>query len=298
MSRIFRTGAATLCALALASPAAQATEGGVSLYPHGAEGYMTAVVPPPGLYGLVYGTHYSADRLKGNDGKDLGIPGFRVKAQAVVGRLAWVPGTKLLGGDLVAQVVVPLVHLQVSAAGARQSKSGIGDLTAGMGLGYHHSPNLHSVVALDVFLPTGSYAQADLANIGKNHWGLEPIYALSYVDPKGFNGDLKLSYTVNGRNRDTRYRSGNEFHADYAAGWGLGNGWTLGVGGYYLQQLTDDRQAGAVVAGNRGRAMSLGPNIKYDSGQGWFATVKWEKEFNARNRAQGQALWLKGVFPL
>ncbi|MBS0474029.1 MAG: transporter [Proteobacteria bacterium] len=38
-------------------------------------------------------------------------------------------------------------------------------------------------------------------------------------DPTGFNGCTKLGYIVNSRNKDTDYRSGQEFDFVYAAGW-------------------------------------------------------------------------------
>ena len=107
-----------------------------------------------------------------------------------------------------------------------------------------------------------------------------------------------MGYIFNGRNSATDYKSGQEFHFDYALGWGLGNGWTIGGGGYVYQQVSNDQQAGATVADAKGKAMALGPSIKYDSGKGWFVTAKWQKEFAVENRAQGNALWLKAVFPL
>ena len=31
---------------------------------------------------------------------------------------------------------------------------------------------------------------------------------------------------------------------------------------------------------------------------GWFASLKWQKEVVAQNRPEGNAVWLKAVFPL
>lgn len=287
---------AVIAAVTGATVAAYATEGGVSVYPNGTENFMAGALPPPGLYGMVFGNHYQATRVNDNNGNNLNIPGFKVQADVVAGRLAWVPGTKVLGGDLVAHIIVPVVNLSVNVPGLSQSKSGIGDITTGLGVGYHHSPNLHSVAAIDLFLPTGAYSKTDLTNIGKNHFAFEPVYALTYVDPKGFNGDLKFGYIFNNKNKATDFKSGNEFHFDYAAGWGLGNGWTLGAGGYVYQQTTNDSGPGATS--NRSSAMAIGPSVKYDSGKGWFGTLKLENEFNVKNRAQGSSVWLKVVFPL
>jgi hypothetical protein len=284
--------------LAVAAMPTQATEGGGSLYPNGAEAFTAGALPPPGTYGMVFAEHYTANRVNGADGHNLNVPGFKVTADAVVSRFIWVTDTKLWGGDLVFHAIVPMVNLQVSAAGHTQNKTGVGDITTGPGLGFHHSANLHSVIGLDFYLPTGDYHQNDLANIGRNYYAVEPLYVLSTIDPTGFNGDIKAGYLFNQRNKDTGYHSGNEFHFDYAVGWGLGHGWTAGAGGYYYQQATPDRQAGADLANSKGKAFAIGPTLKYDSGKGWFATLKWQKEVRSENRAQGNALWLKTVFPL
>lgn len=73
--------------------------------------------------------------------------------------LAWVPGTQVLGGDLLVHTLIPLVHVSGRTAAGSQSKTGLGDITVGAGLGFHHSPRLHSVLALDLHLKTGSYDQ-------------------------------------------------------------------------------------------------------------------------------------------
>lgn len=292
------TRALALAGMALAGVTAHATEGGVSVYPNGTENYMSGALPPPGLYGLMYGNVYRASRLNDHNGDRLAIPGFKVEANVLAGRLVWVTPQKLFGGDLAFHTIVPLVNLKVKVPGTSETRTGIGDVTVGAGIGFDHSPNLHSTAIVDVIAPTGSYDKKRLANIGKNHWATDLAYAVSYVDPKGFNGDIKLGYIINARNKDTDYKSGDEFHFDYAAGWGLGNGWTVGLGGYYYQQVSSDKQGGVSVPNSKSSAFAIGPSIKYDSGEGWFATMKWEKEIEAKNHTQGNSVWVKAVFPL
>ncbi|MFJ3524779.1 transporter [Pseudomonas sp. NPDC090203] len=275
---------------------AHASEGGGSSYPMGAENYMSGAMPPPGFYGQLFVNHYEADNLRGNDGKKLPVD-FQVRANAITPRLIWVTDQTLLGGSLAMHAIVPLVDLKVSLNGQSQSKQGLGDVIFGTALGFHHSDKLHSIVSLDFIAPTGRYDRDDLTNIGRNYWVFEPVYALSYIDPDGLNVDTKIMYDFNRRNPDTDYRSGQELHVDYAVGWGLGNGWVLGVGGYMLRQTTDDRQDGHTIEDNKGRAFAIGPSVKYTSKDGWFLTAKWESETQVRNRAQGDAYWLKLTVP-
>ena len=42
---------------------------------------------------------------------------------------------------------------------------------------------------------------------------------------------------------------------------------------------------------------SIGPSVKYTSREGWFLTAKWEQETQVRNRAQGDAYWVKLTVP-
>lgn len=284
------------CSLALLAPLAAATEGGSSMYPMGAENYLSGAMPPPGFYGTVYAQHYRADSLRGNDGRELPVD-FNLRANVIAPRFVWVTEQQVLGGSLAFHTIIPLVDLKVSLNGDSQRKREMGDITFGPGLGYHYSDKLHAAYGIDFFAPTGRFDRDDLVNIGRNYWTVQPVAAFSYVDPQGLNVDIKTMYDFNARNSDTHYRSGQELHADYAVGWGLGNGWVLGVGGYVYRQTTDDDVRGDRVEDNKGRAFAIGPSIKYSNPKGWFLTAKWQQERAVRNRAEGDAYWLKLAFP-
>ncbi|ROL70314.1 hypothetical protein BK634_21700 [Pseudomonas chlororaphis] len=285
------------CALAMFLPAVHATEGGGSSYPMGAENFMTGAMPPPGFYAQVFAQSYRADRLLDNQGKRA-VDDFHLSADVIAPRLIWVTEQKILDGALAFHLNVPLVDLRVEVNDQHQKKTGLGDIIFGPSLGYHYSDKFHAIYALDIFAPTGRYDRGDLANIGRNYWAFEPVAAFSYVDPVGVNADIKIMYDFNLRNNATDYRSGQELHADYSLGWGLGNGWVVGVGGYVYRQTTDDRQDGDRVEDNKGRAVAIGPSIKYASDSGWFVTAKWQKESEVRNRPEGEAYWVKLTIPL
>jgi hypothetical protein len=246
---------------------------------------------------MLFGQHYRATTLKDNDGNTVPLP-FKLTADVIAPRLIRVTNQKVAGGDLAFHAIVPLVRLDVNVGPFSQTETGIGDITTGFSIGWHHSPHLHSLFGVDLFVPTGGYKKEDLANIGRNYWAAEPLYVLSYINPSGFNADIKMGYVFNRTNKDTDYRSGQEFHFDYALGWGFAKTWTAGVSGYVYQQTTSDRRGGNDLADNKGRAFAIGPSIKYDSGKGWFVTAKWQKEMAVRNRPEGSAVWVKAVFPL
>jgi len=274
-----------------------ATEGGVSAYSNGAEWFASGALPPPGTYGMLTVSNYSAEKLKDNKGKDVPLGKFKIEANAAASRFIHVFDERVLGGNVVVHTILPIVKLKANVAGVRQSKTGLGDVVVGGGIGFHHSDSLHSVVAVDFILPTGDYDKTALANVGKNHLAMDLVYAVSIINPSGFNLDVKAGYLINGKNSDTDYRSGDELHADYAVGWGFRNGWTVGAAGFLYQQLTNDRQNGVTVTGNKGRAYALGPSVKYQSPTGWFVTGKFEREFSVRNRSAGKTFAIKAVLP-
>ena len=286
-------------ATALSLPAL-ATEGGGSSYPVGAENYACCALPPPGVYGMLYGQSYSADTMRDNDGDDVSPSNdFEVSASALVSRLIWVTEEQVAGGSLGFHTIIPLVDLSVDIApGVKDTDSGLGDITVGAALGWHHSQVLHTVAVLDITLPTGSYDEDEIANIGRNHWAVQGVYGVSRLDPNGLNYGLKGMWTYNLKNSDTDYKDGQELIFDYAIGWGLGNGFTVGAGGYLYQQITDDKQNGDTVDDNRGRSLAIGPSVRYDSGKGWFVTAKYSQETQVRNRAEGDVFWIKAAFPL
>ncbi|VVP32242.1 hypothetical protein PS862_04433 [Pseudomonas fluorescens] len=291
-------------ALLLAGSAslAQATEGGVSSWPLGIEIYGMGILPPPGTYGQIFVGDYLADTLRDNAGDKVADIDLRVTT--VMPRFIWVTEQQVLGGSLGFHALLPLNDIRLNIKnGPHDHKRGIGDAHLGPVVGFHHSEKFHTAVGVDFVLPTASeYDKNDLVNLGTNYYTVQAVYAMTYMDPKGFNADVRLMYDYNFENRDTHYQSGRELHADYTLGWGMGNGWVLGVGGHAYKQVSDDQcsasqcAAAALVEaadGNRGSSFSIGPAVQYASKDGWSLSAKWQDESGVRNRTDGQTYWLK-----
>lgn len=103
-------------AASLMTSYAGATELGGSSYPMGAENYLSAAMPPPGFYKMVYATRYTANKLKDGNGNTLPID-FKVTATAIAPRFVWVTDKIFLGGQVAYGAVVPLVNLDISVNG-------------------------------------------------------------------------------------------------------------------------------------------------------------------------------------
>ncbi len=272
-----------------------ATEGGGGAYPNGAEDFMSGAVPPPGTYFLNYLTYYTADKFKDGDGNSL-VPNFDLKVTANVFRLLHVTKTQILGGYWGFHVFVPIVNVDVSLPFGSQSKTGLGDIIVDPFVLSWHSKNWHFATGLDIYIPTGDFDKNRLANVGRNYWTFEPIIAVTYLSDNGFDVSGKFMYDFNTENKDTNYRSGQEFHFDYTVAKKFDN-ISLGLGGYYYKQITADKQNGQKVGsdGNKGQAFAIGPQVKYDHKNMSFI-LKYQKEMSVENRPDGDKFWFKFVY--
>ncbi len=286
-------------ALALATPAA-ATEGGGGHYPNGAEDFMVGALPPPGTYFINYLSWYSADSFRDDSGDKL-FDDFDLDVVANTLRLVHVTDYKFLGANWAVHAFLPLVNVDVSRRIAppfdRESDSrfGLGDIIIDPFILGWHGKNWHLITGLDIYVPTGAYDKNDLANIGRNYWTFEPVVAFTYLSDGGFEVSAKLMYAFNTENNDTNYQSGQEFHMDYTLGYHTGP-WSLGIGGYYYQQTTDDElNSRTFMDGFRGRAFAIGPQVKYDY-QNMAFTLKYQAETSVENRPDGNSLWFKFLY--
>lgn len=309
MNRMNKIGVAMLLA-GLVAGTVQAKEGG-DQYPNGAETWLAGAVPPPGRYFINYFGHYSGELRNGSGDK---APVGDVDAWFNALRYVHVTDTQILGGNWGWHVILPLVHQSVDLGGEK-SVTGIGDLTLNPFILSWHTKNWHWAAALDVNLPTGRYESGDpRRSIGANYWSLEPIFAFSYMGDDGWEVSAKFMLNLKGSNGDFRpapgaekvkYESGDEIHMDYLVGKRFGP-WGVGVSGYYLKQLNNDKVGGATIPerpgfwseGRKGEVFAIGPSVTYTNTSGMHFIGQWHHETNVENRFGGDKLWFKLIMPL
>ncbi len=286
-------------ALALAGTSAHAVESGAPITPIGVFDFGAGVLPPPSEVATVglRGAQYSATRLKDTHG-DASPVGIKIRASSLGAALVKMTDIPLLGGTYGFSAVVPYLDTKnrlnvptpvgpLALAGDNQA---LGDIqVAPVIVKWTPSPGVFMNARVEFQLPTGSYDPNRIINTGSNHWTVSPTFAFTHISPGGFEVSSNIQLNFHGKNKDTQYRSGVEYQHEFAAGQHVGP-WTLGVGGYLYQQLTDDKARGARFQdGNRSRVMALGPAVSFfELGSDW--PLIWAhvyREFGARNRTQG-----------
>ncbi|MDE1146301.1 MAG: transporter [Azospirillaceae bacterium] len=255
---------------------------------------MAGTLPPPGTYLSFEPNHYSSDRL--NDGNGDRRPlDFSANATSLAFHGLYILPMTVLGAQVAAHVVLPVIDLNVAVNGWKSRKFGLGDpAITPVILAWNLAPNVTLTAGVDVSLPLGQYNAKSPANIGRNTWAFQPTLGLSYIDREGWQAQVSPRFSFTTTNDATDYHSGADLTIDYAAGRNIGP-WRLGVSGYYYLQYEDDTVAGHRVAadGHRGTAFAAGPAVSHNIGP-VQATFTWQHEFMAENRAQAENFWIQG----
>lgn len=303
----------------LSGQASLAADGGTGVYLFGKRGPLAAFVPKPGWYLTDDVYFYDAGSSDFLPLGDRLVQKADAEALLNIAQITVVTDATIWGGRLAFSGVLPYGRVEVQARGevelpdgtpvARNktdSVTGIGDPVFGAALGWNNREGdrfrAWSVYS-SIFAPWGDYEVGRIANIGKNRWALDVGAAYTMAN---FSGGREFSsvlgFTFNGDNEDTDYETGTEMHLEIAGKQHLPKNWSFGVVGYWYEQLTDDGNNPAVLGDFKGRVIALGPELSYQITTSKTHPVtlalRWYHEFEAKNRMEGDSVFLTISFPL
>lgn len=295
-------------ALTAASPA-HATEGASTDLVFGATTFQTPLIPGPGFYYQAYLNQYESSRLNDGTGHTL-VPGFQLNLTVEYNEFTYVAPVSFHGVNFATGVVVPIAFAGERAEGSNEFVSGITDiLLQPVILGFSEG-DFHVAVVQGLYVPNGYYKPTDQVVLGRNTWGIQPQISVGYIPTVGPEFTTTLTYNISTENKNPQaffanptgsaYLSGNEFEADYAAGYSFTPNFEAGVTGYLYNQTTADRLADPAANaafqqdfnGFFGRTFAIGPGIRYLTKYGeFFAEI--QQELYAKNRTQGSSYWFR-----
>lgn len=254
-------------------------------YPLGAEGIKGSSLPPKGLFFKNYNLFYHATDLK--DGTGASVPvNFDVFAYANASRLIYFPDWTFLGGKVGADIVVPVIHTDLTIGAARFSKTGLGDiLLEPFDLSWN-LPRADLAFAYGVWAPTGDFALAQPASPGKGYWShMVTVGGTFYLDKERTWAFSSLNrFEVHTRQAQSGITPGMNWDMEWSLSKTVAPGFDLGVSGYLTEQLAYD----SAGPRNKDRAYSAGPEM------GWFwgkhklhFSVRYLREFSVKDRPSG-----------
>jgi hypothetical protein len=165
-----------------------------------------------------------------------------------------------------------------------------------------HDGNWHWNVGALLNVPVGPWDTASISNLSFHRWALDTSTSVTYLDAKrGHELSMTAGVTFNGENPATDYKTGTEFHVEWAVMQHVSKTLAFGLAGYHYQQITGDSGPGARIGGFEGRVTALGPDLTYTflCGKIPISTeLKYFREFDAENRLTGDAGLLTISMPL
>jgi hypothetical protein len=295
--RLTTLALATGCLALAAQGECDASEYAFSTYGLGGMAFGAGVTPPPGTYLTTVVGRYSGEL----DGA-IQFGGVTINAGAKVEgftnayNLLYVPNRKLFGGNLGLSLTVPVGHVDVDATigpiFATTDGWGLGDIVGKAQLGWQRGEFAHTLYVQAV-APTGRWDPGFSPIIGLHRPGIDMGWAVTWANKATklqLNG--AAGYTVNFENTETDYRSGDEFHFEWAIGREFAPGLVLGIVGYDYRQVTGDSGPGALLGPLKGRVDAVGPGLSYTTLVGKTPLVfnmRHYWEFNAENRWEGSS---------
>jgi hypothetical protein len=288
---VLAVGLAALPGLIQAQPTAH--------YVAGIEGIKGASLPPPGIYLRDYNYFFTAGQRNDVAGHKIDGMEFEALTYANIPRVIWITDTKVLGGFVGVDALVPLVSQQanISVGGSpffNGNTFGVGDLFTEATLSWHPT-QFDLALGCGIHMPTGESPKVgDIPSVraGLGYWTpMLTAGATWYIDrAKTWAVSALNRYEFNTEQRHTHITPGQAYTLEWGVSKTMEKVIDSGLSGHYQQQVTTDRGTGF---SNRDRVAAAGPEIcgafpEYMT----FVSMRFLYEFMAEDRARGQVVAL------
>jgi hypothetical protein len=264
-------------------------------YAPGVEGIKGASLPPPGVYFRDYNYFYWADQLNDSSGNKIGPADLDAFTYVNLPRLLWITDTKFLGGYVGVDGFLPLVYQQASAntPGGHFSGNtfGVGDLFAEGTLSWHLK-QFDFAIGSGVDMPTGDSptSPGPTTKPGLGYWTfMQTAGATWYIDEEKTWAVSALNrFEFNTEQRDTEITYGDAYTLEWGVSKTVAKVVDLGAVGYYQQQVTGNSDGSS-----HNRVAAVGPEVSMAFPDlMFFVSLRYNYEFMAESRAQGNAITL------
>lgn len=266
-------------------------------------GLESGTQAPPGLYlgNLVY--VYPTSTIKDNKGNSIPLVA-PITTTADAPLVTVVTNYKILGANVGGSIAFPFMknRIQFNSTLDISTSFAYTDMFGGFNLGWHLK-RADITAGYNLYIPTGSFTPNATDNTGLGMWANEPtIGGTVYLDKKRmWNAAANFALEFNTEKSGTNIRPGDLGTVE----GGLGRTFykkvggpipmimNLGIAGYAQFKVTGDSGSDipTPLRGFKDRVFALGPefNIFIPKPQ-LTVLVRYEPEFGARVRAQGQSV--------
>jgi len=263
-------------------------------------GLQAGTQAPPGIYVGDIVFVYDTSTLKGDSGRQVNLNGG-ITTSADIILVNWVTNYKLLGGNVGGSAGFPFMknRLQLNSFDAATNLAYTDMFISPLTLGWHFK-RTDLMVGYNLYIPTGKFKPSGV-NTGLGMYGHElSLGTTVFLDKKRMwhaAGNFALEFHTHKRGEDITVGDlgtieggiGRTFYKKLDGPIPLVS--NLGLVGYSQFKVTGDngRDIPLPLRGLKDRAFALGPEFNIFIPKPRLSLLaRWEPEFGARNRTQGQ----------
>lgn len=267
--------------------------------------------PPPGIYAQNLVWVYPTSTVKGNNGNNI-AGGLSLTSSLEVIGLSVVTNAKVLGGNYSATVAIPFIknRIQLDSLDVNTGFAFTDMILSPVSLGWHLK-RADVTAAYNLYLPTGTYSPNGKDNTGlgmygnelsagstvhldqKRQWSVAATFSTEFnSDKSGTNIHVGTTGTVEGGFGRTFYKK---------VSGPIPMITNVGVAGYSQFKMTGDSGSDIplLLRGYKDHVFALGPEVNtFIPKVGMTLLCRYEPEFAARNRTQGQTIVISVAFVL
>ncbi len=260
--------------------------------------------PRPGFYYQQNTRYYHADIFRDANGETINKDdAVDFNSFATVTQLAYQFRSNLIPKSQISLIVaLPFViynHINCNPLGSISSGSGLGDLAAGLYVQFDpiladERPVFVHRLELDAVFPTGKN-EAPLKNInpGNNIFYIVPSWNFTLYMTPDFATSWSISYLWADENKKTGLRPGQTVYLNYTLeARALPKLW-VGINGYYLEQLKNNKLCGVEVPHSKEQVVATGFGALYTMTKKDNLFFNLYFECCAKNRPQGMSFFFR-----
>lgn len=257
----------------------------------------------------LYLQHDDGNSVKDNKGKDSPIfSDPNVDVSVLMTQLTYVTGKKIAGADLKLTTIIPIVSFDTrfGKRGAQLNDNGtsLGDITVAPLLQFQPvmidgHPIFVQNISLGVSLPVGKYNDDVDFNQSSNAYAINPNWAATFFPSAKTEISWRLNYLYNFKNNSpagsapltwegdsvNNTQAGSAVWLNFATSYAITPTFNIGINGYYLKQITDDKVNGDTMKDSREQVFAVGPGVTWHTADRktnfWINTYM---ESNVENR--------------
>lgn len=232
----------------------------------------------------------------------------RIQSDVLINQFSYAFPQTIMGWRPALMAIVPLVRVDASFGPGPSLKSGgtgFGDITLDASLQSEPvtSPEGGRLFvqrfAASLILPTGEYKKDVDVNQGSGYASFNPYWAATLFPAPRWEMSWRAHYLYNFKNDSpassrpqqlngqsvTNTQAGEAAWINFAASYAVTPDVSIGINGYYFEQLTNHRANGVELADSRERVLGIGPGMMWRISPQKALWVNAYTESMARNRA-------------